>query len=145
MLAKPAGILFSVLLCACVAVHPTPVAKMQQAPSQPRLYIGHGTRGEVVVAASHYDAMNGLAVEASDLGLASFREGGQVFCLREVPTGTHLARWICRYQDAIERNRALTQNDMAEARINLTSPSASMVVVGVGGGGGGARGSPLPR
>jgi hypothetical protein len=40
----------------------------------PPLFIGHSNDGEVVVAATHLDAMNGLAVSASDIGVTGGSE-----------------------------------------------------------------------
>ena len=149
MISKLAVVPFLLLLCSCATVNPNSnqrAAGLVPAPSQPRLLVGHGNHGEVVMAASHYDAMNGLAVAARDLGAPS-TDAGDVFCIREVPTGSHVPHWICRYQDAIERQREMTRNEMEEARINLMAPAASVVVVSAGAapGGAGRTGSPLPH
>jgi hypothetical protein len=75
-------------------------------PSHP-LYVGHSDTGDIVVAASHFDAMSGLAVAAVDVG-----EKGQeqLLCARQMMTGTHVAKWICRYQSEIEAERRETQD-----------------------------------
>jgi hypothetical protein len=75
-------------------------------PAHP-LYVGHSDTGDLVVAASHFDAMSGLAVAASDVG---GKGGGQLFCARQMLTGTHVAKWICRYQSEIDAERMETQN-----------------------------------
>ena len=42
------------------------------------LYVGHSTSGDVVLAASHYDAMAGLATTAGELGLKDTgKDGGR--------------------------------------------------------------------
>jgi hypothetical protein len=75
-------------------------------PAHP-LYVGHSDLGEVVVAASHFDAMSGLAVTASDVGA---KGGEKLFCARQMLTGTHVAKWICRYQSELDAERMETQN-----------------------------------
>ena len=75
-------------------------------PEHP-LYVGRGDSGEIVVAASHYDAMNGLAVAAADIGA---KEGDLLICAREMLTGTHVPKWVCRFPREQEMERAATQN-----------------------------------
>ena len=59
-----------------------------------------------MLAASHYDAMTGLATTDQDLGLAARKAGdGEMLCQREMPTGTHVPRWTCRYARDMERTR----------------------------------------
>jgi hypothetical protein len=119
---------------------------MATAGPEHRLFVGHGLHGEVVVAASHYDAMNGLAVAESELGLSSGRDDKMLFCLREVPTGTHVPRWICRYQNAVALEREQTRNQMVEAQLWISQPAPSvMVTVSGPAGGGGRAGTPVPR
>jgi hypothetical protein len=91
-------------------------------PSHP-LYVGHSDTGDVVVAASHFDAMSGLAVAAVDVG---GKGQEQLLCARQMMTGTHVAKWICRYQAEIDVERMQTQDylDMprnAVGRGNLKS------------------------
>lgn len=88
----------------------------------PGLFMGHSQSGDVVVAATHYDAMSGLATTDADLGLpARKNQDGRMLCRREVLTGTHLPRWTCRYVAEIERDRQLAQDFLDETRLNLAS------------------------
>jgi len=73
------------------------------------LFVGHTDSGEVVVSASHYNAMNGLAVLDTDLGVPAKDSNGMMLCQREVITGTHFPRWVCRYQSIVEQERQITQ------------------------------------
>jgi hypothetical protein len=73
------------------------------------LFVGHTDSGEVVVSASHYNAMNGLAVLDTDLGVPAKDSNGMMLCQREMRTGTHVPRWVCRYQSIIEQERQITQ------------------------------------
>jgi hypothetical protein len=107
------GILF--LLAACAGpqrfVRPGPLV-LSESENSPRLFVGHSQSGQIVVAASHYDAMAGLATTDTELGLGprSGNRSGRMLCAREIPTGSHVPRWFCRYQDDIEQSRLETQN-----------------------------------
>ena len=81
-------------------------------PAHP-VYVGRGEDGEIVIAARHYDAMNGLAVAAADLGA---KPGDLLMCTREMLTGTHVPKWICRYPSEAERERQATQDWIVKAR-----------------------------
>jgi hypothetical protein len=61
--------------------------------------------------------MSGLAVAAADIGA---KEGDLLICRREMLTGTHMPRWVCRYPKEAEMERAATQNWLVKAR-NCTS------------------------
>ncbi len=74
-------------------------------PEHP-LYVGHSTHGDIVVAATHYDAVNGLAVTADEVGQKT-KEG--MICSREMLTGTHVPSWVCRYNAEVAREREATQ------------------------------------
>jgi hypothetical protein len=80
--------------------------------------------------------MNGLAVAETDLGLPSGGEADdQLFCLREVPTGSHVPHWVCRYKAALDAEREFTRNKMEEARVNwLVPPQGSAMALGLNGG-----------
>jgi|GraSoi2013_100cm_1033763.scaffolds.fasta_scaffold129398_2 hypothetical protein len=80
-------------------------------PAHP-LYVGRSDTGDVVVAASHFDAMSGLAVAAVDVG---GKGQEQLLCARQMMTGTHIAKWICRYQAEIDAERLETQNYLDRA------------------------------
>ena len=71
------------------------------------LFVGHSDTGEVVVASTHYDAMGGLAVASSDIGLKGKED---MVCSREMLTGTHVAKWICRYKKDLDDERQATQD-----------------------------------
>jgi hypothetical protein len=74
------------------------------------VFVGHGSDGELVMASTHYDSMNGLAVGSQQLGVTSGRdEGGDFVCKRETVTGTHMPQWICRYKKEVEEDRRSTQ------------------------------------
>jgi hypothetical protein len=73
------------------------------------LFVGHTDNGDVVIAATHYNAMNGLAVLDTDLGIPAKDSQGLMLCAREVVTGTHLPHWMCRYQRDIDRERLDTE------------------------------------
>jgi len=74
------------------------------------VFVGHGSDGEMVMASTHYDSMNGLAVGTQQLGVTSGRdEGGDFVCKRETVTGTHMPQWICRYKAEVEEDRIRTQ------------------------------------
>lgn len=89
--------------CAC-AISP-PVAD-----ERAHLFVGHSDSGDMVVSATHADAMRGLAVPASQLGIHNAADpDGAVLCRREVPTGTHLGFWSCRYVSELERDRIGTR------------------------------------
>jgi hypothetical protein len=77
------------------------------------IFVGHTDAGEVVIAASHYNAMNGLAVLDTDLGIPAKESQGLMLCAREVTVGSHLPRWICRYQQDTAHNREETQVSLA--------------------------------
>jgi hypothetical protein len=83
------------------------------------LFVGHTDNGDVVIAANHYNAMNGLAVLDTDLGVSAKNSQGLMVCSREVVTGTHVPHWLCRYQRDIDQNRA-------ETELALGMPSGSV-------------------
>ena len=86
------------------------------------------------MAATHYDAMNGLAVLDSDLGVPHRNDSsGAMLCKREMPTGTHVPHWMCRYVDDIAHERQIVLNTLQQPAYN---PSGPGVGVGVSAGGG---------
>ncbi len=131
-------IVLTVLLSACAATHKysaTPTLVLRE--KSPGLFVGHTDEGEVVVAASHYDAMNGLAVMDTDLGLQPRNDAsGAMLCRREVPTGSHVPHWMCRYEDDVAHERQLTLNTLQQPWLSPSSSSA--------GGGGGFLGAGGP-
>jgi phosphoglucomutase len=106
-----------VLVCACAAVKNSAVESAAQRPTTevaPKrgdahpLYVGRGSDGELVMASSHHDAMNGLAVAGQEIGVTSGQDGDFI-CKRETVTGTHMPQWICRYKAEVEEDRIRTQ------------------------------------
>ena len=124
-----------IVACAGASRNSAPTVLVTEANS-PGLFIGHSQSGDVVVAASHYDAMHGLAVTATDLGLNP-RQGssGQMLCERDLITGTHVPRWICRYKEDVERQRQQTQAELTVPRLSF-SRSGGMPTLSASRGGG---------
>lgn len=82
------------------------------------LYVGHSIDGQIVVAATHYDAMHGLAVTADEVGERT-KEG--MICAREMPTGTHVPAWFCRYSKDMDMERAATRDWLDKPRNCLSN------------------------
>jgi hypothetical protein len=101
----------------------------------PGLFVGHTDEGEVVIAASHYDAMNGLAVLDADLGLQPRNDvtSGTMICRREVPTGSHVPHWMCRYTDDMAHERQLTLNTLQQPWLSPSGSASGGGGVGSGG------------
>jgi hypothetical protein len=74
----------------------------QRGTTQHPLFVGTSIDGDTVVAATHYDA-----VTANDIGLAT-NDG--MTCMREMPTGTHVPMWICRFDKDREAKREEVRN-----------------------------------
>jgi hypothetical protein len=107
----------ALLLMGCAAQHArSGNSTLVLREKSPGLFVGHTDEGEVVIAASHYDAMNGLAVVDTDLGLQRRNDvsSGAMICRREVPTGSHLPHWMCRYTDDLAHERQLTLNTLQQ-------------------------------
>jgi len=77
------------------------------------LYVGHSDKGDIVVAATHYDAMSGLAVSADEVGEKT-AEG--MTCRREMLTGTHVPTWVCRFNKEVEEEARAAQDWMDKPR-----------------------------
>ena len=82
------------------------------------LFVGHTNTGVLVVAAKHYDAMNGLAVLAGDVEAKDYDEASRMICRREVVTGSHYPQWICRHE---EDHARISEMDRNKARMLLQS------------------------
>jgi len=110
------------------------------------LFVGHSTHGDVVLAASHYDAMTGLATTEADLGLKARQSGeGMMLCQREMPTGTHVPRWTCRYEDEIRDQRQAARDWLDRPKLSFAGrASLPMMSTGRGPAGGGGRGTLTP-
>lgn len=76
--------------------------------SEHPVYVGHGSDGELVMASTHHDAMNGVAVASTELGITG-KDDPDLICKRETVTGTHMPQWICRYRKEVEEDRMRTQ------------------------------------
>jgi hypothetical protein len=80
-------------------------------PAHP-LYVGRSVNGEIVIAASHADAMHGLAVTVPE----DAKPDSLLLCRREMQTGTHVPLWICRYPTQVEQERMATQQWMVSPK-----------------------------
>jgi hypothetical protein len=116
--------------------------RMTSGPSG--LFVGHSVQGDTVVAASHYDAMTGLATTDEELGLRA-RKGsdGQMLCQREMPTGTHVPLWTCRYVAESDEVRRQTQDWLSRPQFSIVSRRA-MPAITAGNAPGGGRGAIAP-
>ena len=121
MLPKTALLALFVVSSACAAHRNASKGPLVLREKSPGLFVGHTDDGQVVIAASHYDAMNGVALVDTDLDLPANRSGsGAMICRREMPTGTHVPHWMCRYTDDIEHERQVTLNILQQP---MLSPS----------------------
>ncbi|TMA21448.1 MAG: hypothetical protein E6J84_00570 [Deltaproteobacteria bacterium] len=108
------------------------------------LFVGHSVQGDVVVAATHYDAMTGLATTDQELGLRVRKGGdGQMLCQRETPTGSHLPLWTCRYVAETDELRRQTQDWLSRPQFTIVARRA-MPAVTAGNIPGGGRGGVAP-
>lgn len=144
MLMRTGGLLLFVIISACAGqrkqVQPDDLRNSEKTP---KLFVGHSQEGKVVVAATHGDAMSGLAVTDTDLGLASGKGNSQdMRCVREMVTGTHVPTWICRYKAEEDEARLQMLNELSQPRVNAARPTAAATLTV--GSGSGSRGAPLP-
>jgi hypothetical protein len=110
------GCLFMML--ACAAQNRAVLGDLNRVEGSPGLFVGHTQDGELVVAASHFDAMSGLATTDADLGLDPRKDvSGVMLCAREVVTGSHFPHWICRYKDDVQAARERVQAFMQSPRL----------------------------
>lgn len=135
MLSKTALLALFAILSACAAHHRAGNSTLVLREKSPGLFVGHTDDGQVVIAASHYDAMNGLAVEDTDLGLEA-RKGGNsaMICRREVPTGSHLPHWMCRYTDDMEHERQMVLNTLQQPFLSPGGQAGGGMFTSTGGG-----------
>ncbi|HET9754073.1 MAG TPA: hypothetical protein VFP52_13965 [Myxococcales bacterium] len=101
--------LLGILLPLFACVHSKPTTALARKGGDRALFVGHTPTGELVVAAHHYDAMNGMAVTADEIDATSTEDGSQLLCRREVVTGSHYPQWMCRYKEEQERISAVDQ------------------------------------
>lgn len=97
------GILLGILLSLFACSQTKQSTKLARKGGDRALFVGHTPNGEVVVAAQHYAAMNGMAVTADEIDATSTEDGSLLLCKREVVTGSHYPQWICRYKEEHER------------------------------------------
>jgi hypothetical protein len=127
-------------MAACAGANKsTNTHELVQVEGSPNLFLGHSQSGEIVVAASHYNAMSGLAVRDVDLGLPARKAGsGLMRCEQQMLTGSHVPKWFCRYKDDIDSNRERLQVELTLPRLNFSRQGqggATVTVMGTGGGG----------
>jgi hypothetical protein len=119
-MAKTIVLGLGLLVCACATVKNSAVASTADRPTATQvaaqregahpLYVGRGSDGELVMASTHHDAMNGLAVASEEISASGRKDdSGELICKRETITGTHLPQWICRYKSELEQDRMRTQ------------------------------------
>jgi hypothetical protein len=108
--------LLGILLPLFACMHSKPTQALSRKGGDRALFVGHTPNGDMVVAAQHYDAMNGLAVTADEIDATSAEDGTQLLCRREVVTGSHYPQWLCRYKEEQER---LSDSDRRKARAFL--------------------------
>jgi hypothetical protein len=118
---------------------------LESSTYSPGLFMGHSQGGALVVAATHYDAMTGLATTADEMGLAA-REGsnGEMLCQREMLTGTHLPSWTCRYVEDTQEIRSRTHDWLDRPQVRMTSRRGLPTLSTAPGSGGGNRGTLSP-
>ena len=137
MLPKTALLALFALLSACAA-HKRYAGNQTLVlrEKSPGLFVGHSEDGQVVIASSHYDALHGLAVEDVDLGMEKRKGGnGAMICRREVPTGSHMPHWMCRYTDDVEHERQVTLNTLQQPWLSPTGGQGGGVgILGTGNG-----------
>ncbi len=107
--------LMALCLLSCVSCYASTVkAKLKpQGELEHPLFVGTSVDGDLVVAASHYDAMRGVAIAADEIG-ENNKDG--LTCAREMPTGTHVPAWYCRYDKEAEQERRATQDWLVKPR-----------------------------
>jgi hypothetical protein len=114
----PRSVLLLVLAPLLACAHPATSPQLRRKGEAHGLFVGHTQSGTVVVAAKHFDAMNGLAVLSSDIEATDVDDGRQMLCRREEVTGSHYPQWICRYREDQQR---LSEADREKARMFFQS------------------------
>ncbi|TMB02122.1 MAG: hypothetical protein E6J64_17710 [Deltaproteobacteria bacterium] len=135
-----------VLVAGCAGANRNvPTEDLASSDRSPGLYMGHSQSGALVVAATHYDAMTGLATTADELGLAS-RKGsnGEMLCQREVLTGSHVPSWTCRYVEDINETRRRTHDCLDQPQLSFTQRRGLPTIMSTGSGPSGGRGTVAP-
>ena len=116
------ALLLAVVLPFLACTHAKPSPQLVRTGGDRGLFVGHTNSGVVVVAAKHYDAMNGLAVMSDELEGTNVDDGSQLLCRREIVTGSHYPTWLCRYKDEQAR---ISEQDRQNARMFFQSMNRS--------------------
>ncbi len=121
MLAKISGLGLVLFVTACTGANRHAGVALESRAHSPGLFVGHSTDGDTVIASSHYLAMNGLATTDSDLGIPPREDGasGEMLCRREMLTGTHVPRWVCRYEDDLSQGREFLHSVLAAPVLSI--------------------------
>ena len=121
--------LLAALLAACAGAQRNAI-DLHELKDSPHVYLGHSQEGTVVLATSHFAAMNGVAVSSSELGVpGSNGQHNDMLCTREMPTGTHVPHWVCRYNKDIAEGRLALRDWFDQPRLLMSKfPSASAAV-----------------
>jgi hypothetical protein len=138
--------LWIVLLAGCASANrDTLTDGLADSARTPGMYFGHSQGGALVIAASHYDAMTGLATTADELGLPARQSGsGEMLCQREMLTGSHLPTWTCRYKEDIEQARRAARDWLDHPALTVTQQRPAPTVTVSPRLSGGARGALPP-
>jgi len=112
------ALLLAIALPFFACIHAAPTPQLTRKGGDHGLFVGHTSTGVVVVAATHYNAMNGLAVMAGDIEGTDVDDGSSMLCRREQVTGSHYPQWICRYKEDEAR---ISQANRDKARAFLQS------------------------
>ena len=94
--------LIAALAAACAA----PAVKDNRLSKSGNVVVGTNEKGKTVLAATHYDAMNGEAVAQDDLGVQCADKAME--CKRETLVGSHFPEWVCRCRMESEADRQRT-------------------------------------
>jgi len=122
----------------------TQIDNLRMVNNAPGLFVGHSVEGDVVIAATHYDAMTGLATTDEQLGLKARKSSdGQMLCQREMLTGTHVPLWTCRYVEEMAEIRRQTQDWLSQPQRIIVARRA-LPTITVGNLPGGGRGTVAP-
>ncbi|HYV64870.1 MAG TPA: hypothetical protein VE964_01425 [Myxococcales bacterium] len=140
--------LWIVLLVGCASANAnrnTLTSELSDSARTPGLYFGHSQGGALVIAASHYDAMTGLATTADELGAPLHKTGsGEMLCSREMLTGTHVPSWTCRYVEDMRETRQMTRDWLDRPAITIKQSRALPTIGAAPGAGGGNKGMIAP-
>lgn len=108
----------SLLVCACATLKKSAAeAAAEEAKANEMaakrgddhpVYVAKTADGQLVMASSHHDAMNGLAMGSTEVGVKG-RNDALMICKRVMLTGSHMPEWTCRYMSEVEQDQMRTQ------------------------------------